>query len=94
MVATMSIWYVLLIMLQLPSYQTSRLLLLGLMAQSTKDWEHQFSRKLNTMIGMLSQALKTSEHAGPEQERTDSQKTVEKGAANSIRQNDLTAQIV
>ncbi|KAI8664760.1 hypothetical protein NCS56_00909800 [Fusarium sp. Ph1] len=63
-------------------------------AQSTKDWEHQFSRKLDTMIGMLSQALKTSENAGPEQKRTDSQKSVEKGAVNSIRQNDLTAQII
>ncbi|RSL93792.1 hypothetical protein CDV31_014555 [Fusarium ambrosium] len=46
------------------------------------------------MIGMVSQALKTSEYAGPEQKRTEHKKTVEKIAADSIRQSDLTAQIV
>ncbi|RSL42768.1 hypothetical protein CEP54_015365 [Fusarium duplospermum] len=63
-------------------------------AQSTKDWEHQFSKKLDKMIGMVSQALETSEYAGPEQKRTENKKTVEKITANSIRQSDLTAQIV
>lgn len=46
------------------------------------------------MIGMLSQALTTSELAGPEQKGTHSQRAIEKGAAHSIRQNDLTTQII
>lgn len=62
-------------------------------AQNTKHWEQHFSDKLDTMIGMLSQTLESAGRSGPEQRRSQNQKTVEKTAADSMRRNSVTNQV-
>ncbi|KAH6976239.1 hypothetical protein BKA56DRAFT_618167 [Ilyonectria sp. MPI-CAGE-AT-0026] len=62
-------------------------------AQNTKHWEQHFSDKLDTMIGMLSQTLESAGRSGPEQRRSQNQKTVEETAAGSMRRNSVTNQI-
>ncbi|KAL6912406.1 hypothetical protein ACHAPO_010342 [Fusarium lateritium] len=62
-------------------------------SQSTKNWEHQFSSKLDTMIEMLSRSLETVGHSGPEDKQANRQKTVEETAVESMRKNRVTDQI-
>lgn len=62
-------------------------------AQNTKSWEQHFSDKLDTVIGMLSQTLESAGRSGPEQRRSQNQKTIEETAADSMRRNSVTNQI-
>ncbi|KAF4965154.1 hypothetical protein FSARC_7021 [Fusarium sarcochroum] len=62
-------------------------------SQSTKNWEHQFSNKIDTMIEMLSYSLETTGRFGPEQHQGHNKKTVEEKTVESLRRNHVTDQI-
>ncbi|KAH8679198.1 hypothetical protein BGZ61DRAFT_508129 [Ilyonectria robusta] len=64
-----------------------------MVATNIKHWEQHFSDKLDTMIGMLSQTLESAGRSGPEQRRSQNQKTVEKTAADSMHRNSVTNQV-
>ncbi|KAF5990080.1 hypothetical protein FBULB1_276 [Fusarium bulbicola] len=58
-------------------------------SQSTKNWEHQLSSKLDTMIERLSQPLEV----GPLQNEGYTNKIVDKAATESLRRNNVIRQI-
>ncbi|KAJ4245774.1 hypothetical protein NW762_013898 [Fusarium torreyae] len=63
-------------------------------SQSTKNWEHQFSSKLDFMIEMLSQTLKKAERSGPEEKQRYKQNVIHHTAVESMRRNHVTDQII
>ncbi|KAL3593171.1 hypothetical protein FPOAC2_07465 [Fusarium poae] len=62
-------------------------------SQSTKNWEFQFSSKLDTMIELLHQSLDAVGHFGPEQKQSYRRETVELTTVESMRHNSVTDQI-
>ncbi|KAF5573830.1 feruloyl esterase b precursor [Fusarium pseudoanthophilum] len=68
-------------------------------SQSTKDWEHQFSSKLDTMIEMLSQSLRIAGLKDLDQQKNDKKQIAENTqiiegiVVESMQQNNLTDEI-